>query len=713
MQRTLIVASKGYQVPVIETLHRLRVAHFIDYQEKGGEFAEFRLGAPLPPAGPASERLVRVRALLRHLGIEGAVPGKPLRADETERRLDEQLDAIERDVNAAHEARESLRRALDEGRELDAKLEPLRTLSLNLDDYRGYESLSVFVGRAAPAFEAAVMAAAPDAMLVRSSQPEGVFALFVPRAQAQAASEALYKNGYAEVEVPQGTGSPDDRLRALVAERASLEARAKQAEADLQRLAAQHKDFLLAAEEQLAIVVEKAEAPLSFASTEHAFVVDAWIPSRQVNVVEASLRHATMGNVHIQVVATGESARAEAHAHAAHHAHADSMTDATVRAPTEPRLPPDEPPTKYANPGGVRQFQWFTDLFATPRYDEVDPTLVLATVFPLFFGFMIGDLGLGVVLALVGWLLIKKLPRVDGMKQLGAAFVVAGLVAAILGAFVFTDAFGIALGATPTMTNELNDAGLAHTCANLYDHVKEATWSCLLTNGHSYAQISPLIEKSGKDPVGIRYMLVLSIVAGGLHLLLGMILGLRNETGHGPKHVGAKVGYLLLLLAFYPAALALMGLLPSFATPTEAYLLAGGGFVLGAVILGWAEGMPGVFEIPTVFSNIFSYLRLGAVGIAKGAMAVAFNGLTLVAIGLSHHDTALFGLFLVLGLIAFVIVQAILFVLGVLSAGIQAIRLNFVEFFTKFYKGGGKPYKPFGRERSATTAVTTASPSTP
>jgi V/A-type H+-transporting ATPase subunit I len=130
-------------------------------------------------------------------------------------------------------------------------------------------------------------------------------------------------------------------------------------------------------------------------------------------------------------------------------------------------------------------------------------------------------------------------------------------------------------------------------------------------------------------------------------------------------------------------------------------MLAGGGFVVGAAILGWAEGFGGVLEIPSMFSAIMSYLRLGAVAIAKGAMAIAFNGLTLIVAleGLDHGNWLLF----ILGTIGFLIAQVALFVLGMLSGGIQALRLNFVEFFTKFYKGGGTRYSPFGRERVFTT----------
>ena len=718
MQRTLILASKGYQAQVIETLHRMRVAHFIEFQESGAgpDFEGFRIGRPLPEGAKASEKLVRIRALLRHLKLEGAEPTRPVPARDVDVRLDGALDAIERDVTRAAESRDQLRQRLQESHEVEAKLQPLRALPLKLEDYRGYDALQSFVGRADPAFEAEVARAAPDALLVKGTEG-GLFALFVPKAQAPAASEVLYRHGFAEVEVPAGAGSPDERLREMAEERAALQRQAEQAERDLQRLAGEHRDLLLAAEEHLSIQVEKAEAPLAFASTENAFLVDAWMPRSEVWKVEGELRKATNDNVHFQAFDFDPH-----HGHDDHHDHAgvDAQTEAHATPPAahkEPALPP----TKYNNPGYARPYSWFTELFATPRYDEADPTAVFAIFFPIFFGFMVGDLGLGIVIALLGLLLIRKLPKVDGMKQLGTFFVTGGLIAAAIGGFVFKDAFGIPLGVTHHMEEELTAAGIDDpTCHDIYVHLGEPTWTCLFQGAgahvHHQAWAEPLVSKVTDVPS----MLLISIGAAFVHLLIGLLLGIRNEWSHGGKHLAAKFGYLVLLLSFFPAAAALVrpdlfagyhatdGAHPAIAfhlpiTATQAYLGLAAGFVAGAVILGWAEGIAGIVEIPGMLTAILSYLRLGAVGIAKGAMAVAFNGMTLVA-GLTGG-----GFLLVLGIIGFLVAQTALLVLGILSGGIQALRLNFVEFFTKFYKGGGERYKPFGRERQHTTTTTSSS----
>lgn len=711
MQRALIVASKAHQSAVIEALHSIRAAHFIEFQEqKEGEFAEFHIGKPLAHGEAASGQLVRVRALLRHLGLEGSFTEKTFPLRELETTLGTKLDGSEADVSRAVQNRESIRSALHEGKELEAKLAPLADLPLKLEDYTGYDALQVFAGRADAEWSTGVSKLAPDHILVTGHGE--LFALFVPKARAAEVSDLLYRHGFVEVEVPEGKGAPGERIREIQAERATLEGRLVKAESDLVRLAADHKDFLLAADEHLTILVEKAEAPLAFASSANAFIVDAWIPIASTDAVEAVVTTATGGNVHFARLETSEEVH-EDHDHTAAHGDAHGGIDAGAAAhPAAPAPAPKSlPPTKFNNGKGTQSFEWFVGLFSTPRYNEIDPTLAFAIFFPLFFGFMIGDLGLGLLMVGLGFL-VMKLKRVEGMPSLGRAILIAGIVAALLGGLVFKDALGIPLGFTHHMETELSAHGLALGCnAEVYTALHETNWGCLL--GGNVWHVEPMISKV----TDLNSMLLLSVLAAGVHLLVGLLFGLRNEMGHGAKHVAAKVGYLILLASFYPAVTALLRAdmfiggpeaathaAVSFHIPltvTQAYMGAGIGFVLGAVILGWAEGFGGVLEIPSMFSAIMSYLRLGAVAIAKGAMAVAFNALTLVVAleGLDHGNWLMFGL----GLFGFLVAQMVLFVLGMLSGGIQALRLNFVEFFTKFYKGGGTPYKPFGRERVHTS----------
>jgi V/A-type H+-transporting ATPase subunit I len=157
-------------------------------------------------------------------------------------------------------------------------------------------------------------------------------------------------------------------------------------------------------------------------------------------------------------------------------------------------------------------------------------------------------------------------------------------------------------------------------------------------------------------------------------------------------------------------------------------------FVLGLILLARASLIE-VVEFLNVLVNVLSYTRLAAVLLAKAGMAFVVNLLffgvyvTESAAGdewhfgvgympkvgdLSHgHEVTeiMFGGLLhggaaaiVVGVLVLVLGHLLVLILGVTSAGLQAIRLEYVEFFNKFYRGGGRRFKPFGRDREFTAA---------
>jgi len=602
---------------------------------------------------------------------------------------------MELDVASAAEGRNRIQQELSDLQKRREPLAPLVPLSLSLDDYRGYESLAVIVGSC----EADPRKIEGDLSLATSGEHEmfeapPVYAIFVPRRLLAPTQEALRALGFKEQELPEGQGSPADELARVERFEAELKAKLERAEGELARLREQHRQFLVAAEEDLTIEVEKSEAPISFATSEHAFVAEAWVPASDVAKVRLALERASGGDVHVDVLA-----HAVAHADA-HHGGAHAAPQA-------------EPPTKYENARAFRPFQFFTDLVSTPKYDEIDPTPVLALILPLFLGFMIGDFGYGILMVLIGVLLVRRLGHLQGVRELGIAVALAGIVAGVLGAVVFAEAFGIHFF-IPNYEYEhikhvLEDKHAAITaasvCSTLY-HEGAVSWGCLLgMDLHADPMLSKLTQ--------VTDLLVLSVLAAFVHMGLGLVFGMVNAWGHSKRHVLAKFGWLALMIGFFVQILYMagyeggnrvaLGAWNVLGVPEATIAVAGVGFhvallaalVLGAILLAVGEGPITVLELPAMLSNLLSYTRLAGLAVAKAAMAAAFTSLTLVAMVLDGTDL----LFLVIGLVLFVITQLFVFVLGVFSSGIQAIRLNYVEFFNKFYTGGGKPFAPFGKRR--------------
>jgi V/A-type H+-transporting ATPase subunit I len=328
-------------------------------------------------------------------------------------------------------------------------------------------------------------------------------------------------------------------------------------------------------------------------------------------------------------------------------------------------------------------------MYSLPSYKEIDPTGVMALVFPFFFGLMIGDMGYGLLLMLTGIIFRTKLKRFEGFPEMGWYVLTAGFVAFVLGLFIFGDAFGIPFHAP--------------------EGVEEASWSTLL--GFDI----PLVASVHKlETSGLATLMVFSVMAAITHLSLGNIFGAINSWGHNRRHSVGKVGWLLVTLGFGFMILkvgaktslgswlwggVLSPISPSLDTgiglmiPYATIVLLPAGVVLAMV----GEGGMALLEVIGVVSNILSYTRLAAIAIAKAAMAFAFNSVLIpMALG---GDIVL----AIIGWILLVMAQFMVFVLGALSSGVQALRLNLVEFFMKFYRGGGTEFSPFGHVRKFTT----------
>lgn len=703
MTRVIIVSSRPHQKRIVERLYELRVAHLVEFSESPEE-PEVRIGRPLAEASEASAKLVRLRAMLRHLRLEGAEPAAVARAEEVFHGLETRLSGMETEVQRVAGEREGIaakRKEIDERRR---RLGPLAVLPLALEDYRGYENVAVFVG-AAEGDVAEALAAAPDRIHVAS--PEGAFALFVPRSVESRVAEALVKAGFRPIDPPTGEGRPSELLARAERELQELDARLAKADAEVRRLAAAYGDFILQAEEQLSIDVEKLEAPLAFASTENAFIVDAWVPTTEVARVQAALEEASSGHVHFEVLSERD-ARDDGDAHDAAKGHAEHGGVPAREAP----------PTLYANPAAVRPFEFFTGLFSTPKHDEIDPTAVLAFAFPLFFGFMIGDAGYGILMMLLAYVVVRKLGRAEAARNLAIGLFAAGVVALFIGAVIFAEAFGIPFGASAHALHELEGAHVEPTCDAVMEHLKETTWACLVAQGGAEAAIvvDPVMGKLTDIP----NLMVLSLLAAFVHLTLGLVFGIVNEVQHAPKHALAKVAWLALAIAFFhqiilmapsPNAEALAAGTPDFAGILRERLGLEGvsglspvtkfATPVAMVVLFLTEGAIGLIEVPTLLSHFISYARLAGVAVAKGAMAFAFNSLFLVGMVLAGKGLLL----IIVGGVLLVLTQLLVFVLGVLSSGIQAIRLHYVEFFLKFYKGGGYAFTPFGRIRKYTQST--------
>jgi V/A-type H+-transporting ATPase subunit I len=293
-------------------------------------------------------------------------------------------------------------------------------------------------------------------------------------------------------------------------------------------------------------------------------------------------------------------------------------------------------PVVLRNPGPVEPFELLLSLLPPPRYGSVDPTPFLAGFFPLFFGLMLGDVGYGAVaLALA---LLARAKRWGG--EIGRKLTTIA-VASSLSAIVFGLLFGEFFG-------ELG----------------------------GWIGLQPILLHRTK---AVLAFLGLALALGGIHVVLGISLGLWTALRHGERDKAvAKAATLAVILAAVLGLLARLGRLPP-SLGTGALVALG----LLLVVLIVVEGVLAPLEVMKTMGNVLSYARLMALGMASVMLADVANQMA--------------GLFTtaVVGVAVAVLLHVVNFVMGCFSPVIQALRLHYVEFFDKFYQDGGRPYEPF------------------
>ena len=304
----------------------------------------------------------------------------------------------------------------------------------------------------------------------------------------------------------------------------------------------------------------------------------------------------------------------------------------------------------------ARPFEGLVKFLDLPNPGTMDPTGLMTLFLPLIFGAMVGDIIYGTLLFL-GALYVKKRFTEPGMiRDLGSVMLI-GSVWAIIFGFIFGEALG-----------NLGYKVLGYSSGDDF-----ALWFY--------------------RPEGLVPLLIFAIALGATHVILGLLLGIWQ--GWQEQHRGEiaeRLGTLLAIIGVFGIAGLASGMLPGgVVTPSIA------GIIVGLVLIMAAHGRMGLLmgplELIGALGNILSYLRIAAVGLASAYLAIVANEFAVVAP-------------LWIGVVIATLFHTLNLALAGFSPMIQAMRLHYVEFFGKFYSGGGKAFKPFGArtEQSPPTA---------
>lgn len=345
----------------------------------------------------------------------------------------------------------------------------------------------------------------------------------------------------------------------------------------------------------------------------------------------------------------------------------------------------DTPPVLLNNNRLAQNFEWVIGMYSYPQYGTYDPTCIMSVFYFLIFGMMFADVGYGLLLLLgcIGG--IKLLNPKPGMRRMLSMFALCGISCAVFGVV-----FGGWFGDLPTAIMQ-NFMGIEDPASTPIGH--------FFANGLLFNPVSSAVP-----------FLILSLAVGEVHLVAGMAISMVEtwKSGHRAEAICGTVPFWVLFLGIDLAAPNMLvgmemigqgmgdaakGVLAALSDVGVLCMLAG---AVGILLLkgvgqrsfgAWlVKGLGGLYSLISFASDLLSYSRILALGLVAGVIGQVINMIT--AVGAS-------------GPIGFVAMLLVLIVghvfniaINLLGTFVHAARLQYIEFFGKFYEDGGEAFEP-------------------
>lgn len=326
----------------------------------------------------------------------------------------------------------------------------------------------------------------------------------------------------------------------------------------------------------------------------------------------------------------------------------------------------DDIPVALKNNKFVEPFESVTELYGIPKYKEFDPTPLFAPFYFIFFGMCLSDAGYGLVIAVLSYWALKKYKFEGMVKKFFGLFFLGGLSTFIMGAI---------MGSWMGDTLNYLPKNILFIKTFLIDKI---------------SLLDPI-----KNPMPL---LLISLSLGVIQIYTGFIIKFianikENKIKTGLMDQGSWLLLISGILLFIIANT--ISFLSGFAIITKYIIWAGllsvvitQGRSNKNIILKAAGGVLSLYDLIGYFSDILSYSRLFALGLSTAVLAVVVNNFVAL-----FKDIPFIGI--IVAALVFIIGHLFNMVISGMGAFIHSTRLQYVEYFTKFYEGGGTPFKPF------------------
>lgn len=453
-----------------------------------------------------------------------------------------------------------------------------------------------------------------------------------PLDEAKSVSNFLKSLEWTDFVFPKQTGTPAEATVELSEKNRTLMAKKVELETELSDAASGKNDLVERAYDAAAIERDRARAATELARSSATFQLEGWIPTDLQETVKAAV---------------------------------SSITDAyylDVREPEEGEIPP----SYVENNRFVTPFEQVTNLYSRPDPNGIDATPYMTPFYVLLFGLMLSDTGYGIVLSVLAAIFIK-LKKPTGMSG--------GFARVLFWGGLSTIVWGVLVGTFFGMDFD----------------------TLLGTNN-----LFPLFVDPMSDPIG---MLILCFGLGVLHILFGVVLKMKLSFSRGDwqSAIFDSFSWILIIVGLIVFAI------PSAAKGIPAVVgtiglgMAGLGAVLILLFKGREKknpisrtisGLGELYQVTGYLSDILSYARLFALGIATGVIASVFNELCLMLMGSQILVLRILGIIVACALL--VALHGFNIAINTLGAFVHCARLQYVEFYGKFYEPGGRAFQPLG-----------------
>ncbi len=524
-------------------------------------------------------------------------------------------------------------------------LEPWKALDVSMAE-SGTEKTALFLGTIQEAVTAETVLGAlkghtpavdaADVTILGADKDATYLAVLCLRGDAPAAEEALREIGFAKPSFSV-EAIPAKEQEALTAQIAALKEKADGFVAEIQALCEIRKE-LRCVSDYYRMRADKYQVLGTLPQTKNTFAVSGYIPAYLAKSVAEELETKYGAVVEIEEVG-----------------------------------PKEKPPVLLKNNGFSNSVEGVLESYGLPKKGEIDPTFFMSIFYVFLFGMMLSDAAYGAIISVVCGLALLKFPRMDaGLKKSIKLFFFCGLSTVFWGV-MFGSYFGDVV------------------------NVVSRTWF------GNEVSIPALWFTPLDDPMRL---LIFSLLFGVIHMYLG--LGLKGYTliknGDVCGCVCDVVSWFLfltgLILMLLPTDMfaSISGM--EFPFPAPVNMLAKAITVVGALIilvmsgrrkknigLRLALGLYDIYGVTSWLSDLLSYSRLLALGLATGVIAQVINQMGSM-FGSGFLGTIIF-------IVVFLVGTVLNIAINLLGAYVHSNRLEFVEFFNKFYDGGGRPFAPF------------------